>query len=134
MGLGFSLTKGTLTVLVLPANPGGLIGWRLVEATGMKFGKHIRSVAHVPWADRYVDYKGLKKLLKPLENGNGTPEEEATFLQAMHSEIDKVRIPRCKFLLVLCLAVTTIVQEAEFLASRCTLCSTQIHSSLKRGR
>ena len=59
----------------------------------MKFGKHIRSVAYEPWADRYVDYKGLKKLLKPLENHNGTPEEESIFLSAMHSEIDKVSSP-----------------------------------------
>lgn len=56
----------------------------------MKFGKHIRSVAFAAWADRYVDYKGLKKLLTPLEAEKGTVEEEQTFLSAMHAEIDKV--------------------------------------------
>lgn len=56
----------------------------------MKFGKHIRSVAFPAWADRYVDYKGLKKLLKPLEDGQGSAEEEQTFVSAINAEIDKV--------------------------------------------
>jgi SPX domain protein involved in polyphosphate accumulation len=58
----------------------------------MKFGKHIRSVAFAAWADRYVDYKGLKKLLTPLEGGRGTAEQEQIFLSAMHAEIDKVKV------------------------------------------
>jgi len=57
----------------------------------MKFGKTIRSVAHPPWADKYVDYKGLKKLLKPLENQSGSAEEEAAFVTKIYAEIDKVR-------------------------------------------
>lgn len=57
----------------------------------MKFGKHIRSVAHQPWADKYVDYKGLKKLLKPLEHQSGTADQEATFVRSIYAEIDKVR-------------------------------------------
>jgi SPX domain protein involved in polyphosphate accumulation len=57
----------------------------------MKFGKTIRSVSHQPWADKYVDYKGLKKLLKPLENQGGTAEEESAFVTKIYAEIDKVR-------------------------------------------
>jgi SPX domain protein involved in polyphosphate accumulation len=30
----------------------------------MKFGKHLKENVHLPWADKYVSYKQLKKILK----------------------------------------------------------------------
>lgn len=56
----------------------------------MKFGKYIRTVAFAPWADKYVDYKLLKKHLKPFEDGVATQEHEDVFLAGLHAEINKV--------------------------------------------
>ncbi len=39
---------------------------------------------------RYVDYKTMKKLLKPLENGKGSKEEETLFVEALFNELQKV--------------------------------------------
>jgi hypothetical protein len=40
--------------------------------------------------NRYVDYKKMKGLLKPLENFKGTSLEEAEFVSALYAEIEKV--------------------------------------------
>ena len=62
----------------------------------MKFGKYIRSVAYAPWADKYVDYKLLKKHLKPFEEGVATQECEDVFLMGLQAEIDKVGSARAR--------------------------------------
>mmetsp|Transcript_73578 Transcript_73578/g.119410 ORF Transcript_73578/g.119410 Transcript_73578/m.119410 type:complete len:326 (+) Transcript_73578:25-1002(+) len=56
----------------------------------MKFGKHIKTVAYPPWADKYVDYKMLKKCLKPFEDGVATQAHEDGFLACVLVEINKV--------------------------------------------
>eukprot|EP00286_Rhodomonas_abbreviata_P028475 CAMPEP_0181299224 /NCGR_PEP_ID=MMETSP1101-20121128/6225_1 /TAXON_ID=46948 /ORGANISM="Rhodomonas abbreviata, Strain Caron Lab Isolate" /LENGTH=337 /DNA_ID=CAMNT_0023404345 /DNA_START=285 /DNA_END=1295 /DNA_ORIENTATION=- len=63
----------------------------------MKFGKRIRSEAVESWGEHYVDYKGLKHLLKPLVT-NGCPSEgEDEFSNAIIAEIEKVdRFFACK--------------------------------------
>jgi len=58
----------------------------------MKFGKHIKTVAYPPWADKYVDYKMLKKCLKPFEDGVATQAHEDGFLACVLVEINKVRV------------------------------------------
>ena len=56
----------------------------------MKFGKRIRSEAVEQWNDQYVDYKGLKHLLKALlANGASAAEEEPSTASIL-AEIDKV--------------------------------------------
>jgi len=56
----------------------------------MKFGKYIRTVAYPSWADQYVDYKLLKKFLKPFEDGVATQVHEDGFLACLQAEINKV--------------------------------------------
>ena len=56
----------------------------------MKFGKYLKTAAYPPWADKYVDYKLLKKCLKPFEDGVATQETEDTFLACLQAQINKV--------------------------------------------
>lgn len=56
----------------------------------MKFGKYLRKVAYPSWAGQYVDYKLLKKHLKPFEDGVANQADEDRFLTSLHAEIDKV--------------------------------------------
>ena len=63
---------------------------RDAHLVAMKFGKYIRTVAFAPWADKYVDYKLLKKHLKPFEDGVATQQHEDVFLAGLHAEINKV--------------------------------------------
>ena len=52
---------------------------------------------------RYVDYKKMKGLLKPLENFKGTLVQEAEFVSALYAEIEKVSTvsAKIKFIMVL---------------------------------
>ena len=56
----------------------------------MKFGKYLRNAAYPSWADQYVDYKLLKKHLKPFEDCVASQADEDRFLESLHGEIDKV--------------------------------------------
>eukprot|EP00960_Hanusia_phi_P067321 766604-Hanusia_phi.AAC.1 len=56
----------------------------------MKFGKRIRSEAVEQWNEQYVDYKGLKHLLKALVAKGSDPAEEEQFTASILAEIDKV--------------------------------------------
>ena len=58
----------------------------------MKFGKYLREAAHAAWEDKYVDYKLLKKYLKPFEDGVANQADEDCFLVCLHAEIEKVRV------------------------------------------
>ena len=60
--------------------------------TAMKFGKYLREAACPAWADQYVDYKLLKKCLKPFEDGVANQADEDRFLACLHAEIEKVRV------------------------------------------
>ena len=63
--------------------------WR-AACERMKFGKYLRKVAYPSWAGQYVDYKLLKKHLKPFEDGVANQADEDRFLTSLHAEIDKV--------------------------------------------
>lgn len=56
----------------------------------MKFGKRIRTEAVQSWGEHYVDYKGLKHLLKPLVVKGCPNDLEDEFRAAIIAEIEKV--------------------------------------------
>jgi SPX domain protein involved in polyphosphate accumulation len=47
--------------------------------------------------NRYVDYKKMKGLLKPLENFKGSLVQEAEFVSALYAEIEKVISRSCNY-------------------------------------
>lgn len=58
----------------------------------MKFGKYLRDQAFSEWRFYYIDYDGLKRLLKQRQEGEAISEaEEATFVDALEKEMQKVR-------------------------------------------
>ena len=58
----------------------------------MKFGEQLKSRLNNEWRFYYMDYDGLKKLLKE-RTSSGTyfaETDEAIFVQALEKEIEKV--------------------------------------------
>lgn len=59
----------------------------------MKFGKYLRDQAFPEWRFYYIDYDGLKRLLKQRQEDEAISEaEEATFVDALEKEMQKVEI------------------------------------------
>ncbi|CAG8737610.1 6635_t:CDS:2, partial [Acaulospora morrowiae] len=58
----------------------------------MKFGSQLRAALHSEWAEYYVDYDGLKKLLKQGEKKEGgyTEKDESQFVEKLDKELEKV--------------------------------------------
>lgn len=57
----------------------------------MKFGKYLRDQAFPEWRFYYVDYEGLKRLLRERQEGEAISEaEEAAFVDTLEKEIQKV--------------------------------------------
>jgi SPX domain protein involved in polyphosphate accumulation len=75
----------------------------------MKFGKYLQENVYPDWRFYYIDYDGLKKLLKDRETGASFLErDEAVFVENLEKEMQKVltsrpksnglgiRFPRCQ--------------------------------------
>ncbi|RHZ47133.1 hypothetical protein Glove_590g17 [Diversispora epigaea] len=58
----------------------------------MKFGSQIKATLHLEWKNYYVDYDGLKKILKQGENREGgyTEKDETEFFEKLDKELEKV--------------------------------------------
>ncbi|CAG8503881.1 3868_t:CDS:2 [Racocetra fulgida] len=58
----------------------------------MKFGSQLRAALYDEWAEYYVDYDGLKKLLKRGINKEGgyTGKDETEFVEKLDKELEKV--------------------------------------------
>ena len=60
----------------------------------MKFGEQLKERMSSEWRFYYMDYDGLKKLLKE-RTSSGTffaENDEAVFVQALEKEVEKVRM------------------------------------------
>jgi len=65
----------------------------------MKFGKDLEQYKSPGWEDNYLDYKGLKTILKKLEDGASREEVDAEFFQALEEDLEKVNrafLERCR--------------------------------------
>ncbi|CAG8739547.1 34268_t:CDS:2 [Gigaspora margarita] len=58
----------------------------------MKFGSQLRAALYVDWAEYYIDYDGLKKLLKRglKKEGGYTGKDETEFVEKLDKELEKV--------------------------------------------
>ncbi|CAG8460579.1 8035_t:CDS:2 [Diversispora eburnea] len=58
----------------------------------MKFGSQIKATLHLEWKNYYVDYDGLKKILKQGEEREGgyTDKDETAFFEKLDKELEKV--------------------------------------------
>ena len=57
----------------------------------MKFGKDLEQYKHVGWEDEYIDYKGLKEILRKLEEEGAVKDEvDGEFFAALEDELEKV--------------------------------------------
>ena len=63
-------------------------------AAAMKFGKDLQQYKLPGWEDDYLDYKGLKYILKKLEEGVPREEVDGEFFQALEDDLEKARRPR----------------------------------------
>ena len=55
----------------------------------MKFGKDLEQYKHVGWEDEYIDYKGLKEILRKLEEEGAVKDEvDGEFFAALEDEFD----------------------------------------------
>ena len=64
----------------------------------MKFGKDLQQYKLPGWEDDYLDYKGLKTILKKLEDGVPREEVDGEFFQALEDDLEKVNrafLERC---------------------------------------
>ena len=61
----------------------------------MKFGKDLQQYKLPGWEDDYLDYKGLKYILKKLEEGIPREEVDGEFFQALEDDLEKVRQRLC---------------------------------------
>ena len=59
----------------------------------MKFGKDLQQYKLPGWEDDYLDYKGLKYILKKLEEGVPREEVDGEFSQALEDDLEKARRP-----------------------------------------
>ena len=57
----------------------------------MKFGKDLQQYKLPGWEDDYLDYKGLKYILKKLEEGVPREEVDGEFFQALEDDLEKAR-------------------------------------------
>ena len=64
----------------------------------MKFGKDLQQYKLPGWEDDYLDYKGLKYILKKLEEGVPREEVDGEFFQALEDDLEKARRPLPCFL------------------------------------
>ena len=55
----------------------------------MKFGKDLQQYRLPGWEDDYLDYKGLKYILKKLEEGVPREEVDGEFFQALEDDLEK---------------------------------------------
>ena len=62
-------------------------------AHAMKFGKDLQQYKLPGWEDDYLDYKGLKYILKKLEEGVPREEVDGEFFQALEDDLEKARQP-----------------------------------------
>lgn len=57
----------------------------------MKFGKFLQENAYSEWRFYYIDYEGLKKMLKSRPEGETATEyDEAEFVDCLEHEMRKV--------------------------------------------
>jgi len=61
------------------------------ELRAMKFGKDLENYIVKGWEGEYIDYKGLKTILKRLEDKDADVEEiDSDFFVALEEELEKV--------------------------------------------
>ena len=79
--------------------------WFFLDQRAMKFGEKLESNKYIEWANSYIDYAKLKKILKKWENKPLDEVEESTplldednkrFREAVRNEMQKVE--RCYLL------------------------------------
>lgn len=60
----------------------------------MKFGSQLKATLHEDWEKYYVDYDGLKKLLKQgaRKEGGYSEKDETEFAERLDKELEKVKI------------------------------------------
>lgn len=57
----------------------------------MKFGKYLQENVYPDWRFYYIDYDGLKRMLKERgENQTFRERDEAGFVESLEKEIQKV--------------------------------------------
>ncbi|KAL0092830.1 vacuolar transporter chaperone complex subunit [Phycomyces blakesleeanus] len=56
----------------------------------MKFGQTLKSSLYPEWTSSYLDYDGLKNMLKKRINNQWLEENESEFIECLESELDKV--------------------------------------------
>lgn len=56
----------------------------------MLFGVKLASEVYPPWKESYIDYEGLKKLLKEEGSGEWSENDESRFCEALEGELKKV--------------------------------------------
>ena len=63
----------------------------------MKFGKDLQQYIAAGWEDDYIDYRGMKEILKKLEpdHPDHAPKDEveAEFFQQLEDNLEKVPSP-----------------------------------------
>ena len=60
----------------------------------MKFGKYLQENVYPEWRFYYIDYDGLKRLLKEREEDTPFSEgDEAMFVESLEKEMQKVPPP-----------------------------------------
>ena len=57
----------------------------------VKFEKQLRAAKRAEWADRYLDYRSLKKLVKRIQGG-GKAASSDEFIAALDREVEKVSL------------------------------------------
>ena len=57
----------------------------------MKFAKFLQENVYVEWRFYYIDYDGLKRILKERDDGEAFSErDEAVFVESLEKEMQKV--------------------------------------------
>lgn len=56
----------------------------------MKFGTQLNSSLYSEWRFYYIDYDGLKRLIKPKQDGSFKEEDEAKFVEFLEKDLEKV--------------------------------------------
>ena len=61
----------------------------------MRFGQYLQDNMHQEWKFHYIDYEGLKEMIKGRVAENGpnifSERDEAKFVEALEKEVEKVR-------------------------------------------
>jgi SPX domain protein involved in polyphosphate accumulation len=58
----------------------------------MKFGEKLNNALYEPWRFYYLDYNGLKKAIREDRPGTFNENDEATFVNMLEKELDKVSL------------------------------------------